>query len=219
MIVARTSCFSGPATRITASWSISLSPREPAAELCRSAPQEWVMGERLYILRHDQGYFETGLAHGKQVLPGNTVHEIVAHWFDMAGQFIGLERFRMAIDPPSLPGTTLNRTEREYQRAVDAEMAAVKQRLGFQPADIRVQAFESEEATIADLPGEYQQFLESPGRPPPKNGSIFQERLRSGERRAGSFLIGMWITGSMPMAKSSAMVEAGAPNRLMASPT
>ena len=110
------------------------------------------------------------------MLLGNTVHEIVAHWFDMAGQFIGLERFRMAIDPPSLPGTTLNRTEREYQRAVDAEMAAVKQRLGFQPADIRVQAFESEEATIADLPGEYQQFLESPGFGLPRRTGAYSRR-------------------------------------------
>lgn len=36
---------------------------------------------------------------GKQLLLGNTVHEIVAHWFDMAGRFIGLERFRAAVDP------------------------------------------------------------------------------------------------------------------------
>ena len=45
------------------------------------------MGEGLFTLRHDQGYFETGHARGKQVLLGNTVHEIVAHWFDMAGRF------------------------------------------------------------------------------------------------------------------------------------
>jgi hypothetical protein len=120
------------------------------------------MGDHLYRLRHDQGYFETGLAHGKQLLLGNTVHEISAHWFDMEGRFLSLERFRMKVDPPTFPGTTIYRTGSEYHRAVDGEMAALKERLGFQPADIRVRAFESEEAAIADLPGEYEQFLELP---------------------------------------------------------
>src|SRR5262245_9175924 len=120
------------------------------------------MGERLYLFRHDQGYFETGLARGKQVLLGNSVHEIVAHWFDMEGRFLGLERFPMAVDPPTFPGTTIYRTGSEYHLEVDAEMLALKEQLGFQPADIRVRAFESEEAAIADLPGEYEQFLKSP---------------------------------------------------------
>lgn len=120
------------------------------------------MGERLYTFRHDQGYFEAGLARGKQVLLGNTVHEIVAHWFDLEGRFLGLERFPMATDPPTFPGTTIYRTGTEYHRAVDAEMDALKGQLGFRPADIRVYAFESEDAAIADLPGEYEQFLESP---------------------------------------------------------
>jgi hypothetical protein len=45
---------------------------------------------------------------------------------------------------------------------VDAEMDAFKEHLGFRPVDIRVRAFESEQAAIADLPAEYEQFLESP---------------------------------------------------------
>src|SRR5262245_30251813 len=110
------------------------------------------MGERLYTFRHDQGYFEAGLAQGKQVLLSNTVDEIVAHWFDMEGPFLGMERFPMAVDPPTFPGTTIYRTGSEYHRAVDAAMAALKERLGFRPAEIRVRKFESEEAAIADLP-------------------------------------------------------------------
>src|SRR5262245_39539812 len=54
------------------------------------------MGERLYSLRHGQGYFDTGLARGQQVLLGNTVHEIIAHWFELEGQFLQVERFPMA---------------------------------------------------------------------------------------------------------------------------
>ena len=120
------------------------------------------MATRLYTLGRDQGYFETGLARGKQILLGNTVHEIVVHWFDMEGHFLKLERFHMAVNPPTFPGTTIYQTGSEYQAAVDDEMTAVKEQLKFHPADIRVQAFESEEAAIADLPGEYERFLESP---------------------------------------------------------
>src|SRR5262245_21015498 len=118
------------------------------------------MGERLYPLRHDQGYFDTGLAHGKQVLLGTTVHEIVAHWFDMDGRFLEVERFSMAVDPPTFSGTTIYQTGSEYHQQADAELAALKRQLGFRPADIRVRQFESEEMTIADLCGDYEAFLE-----------------------------------------------------------
>jgi hypothetical protein len=120
------------------------------------------MAERLYTLRPDQGYFDTGRAHCKQVLLGTTVHEIVAHWFDMEGRFLGLERFPMAVDPPTFPGTTIYQTGSEYHRQANAELAALKQRLGFSPGDIQIRAFESEEAAIVDLCGEYEEFLESP---------------------------------------------------------
>jgi hypothetical protein len=155
------------------------------------------MGQCLYTFRHDQGYFDTGLARGKQVLLGNTVHEIVAHWFGMDGRLIGLERFRMAVDPPTCPGTTIYRTGSEYQREMDAEMAALKQRLGFQPADIRVQAFESEEAAIADLPGEYEQFLESPESADPQEQEHFPGYI-SEWRAEGRFVLNWcvdyWLT-------------------------
>jgi hypothetical protein len=131
------------------------------------------MGGRLYTFRHDQGYFEAGLARGQQVLPSSTVHEIVAHWFDLDGRFLGLERFRMAVDPPTFPDTTIYRTGTEYHQAVDAEMSTLKEQLGFRPAEIRVCMFESEEAAIADLPGEYEQFLEAPESADPEERDYF----------------------------------------------
>src|SRR4051812_42757019 len=118
------------------------------------------MSERLYSIRQGQGYFEVGLARGKQVLLGNTVHEIIAHWFDLEGRFVGLERFRMAVDPLTFPGTTIYRSGSEYQREVDAEMARLMRQIGFRPGDIRVKSFESEEAALSDLPGDYEHFLE-----------------------------------------------------------
>jgi len=45
---------------------------------------------------------------------------------------------------------------------LDWEMATLKQRLNLQPGEIRIHAFESDEASIAELPGEYEEFLESP---------------------------------------------------------
>jgi hypothetical protein len=146
------------------------------------------MGERLYKFRHGQGYFEAGLARGRQVLLGNTVHEIVAHWFDLEGRFLGLERFPMAVEPPTFPGTTIYQTGGEYQRKVDTEMDALKQKLGFVPDDIQVRAFESEEAAIADLPGEYEQFLESPESADPEEWEHFRRYIAQW-RAEGRFVL------------------------------
>jgi hypothetical protein len=146
------------------------------------------VNERLYTIRHDQGYFTTGLAGGKQVLLGNTVHEIVAHWFDLEGRFVGLERFQMGVDPPTYPGTTIYQTGGEYQAREDTELAALKRRLGFQPADIRVQVFESEEASIVDLPGEYEEFLESPEAADAEEREFFPEYIAEW-RAKGRFVL------------------------------
>jgi hypothetical protein len=146
------------------------------------------MDERLYTIRHDQGYFEAGLARGKQVLLGNTVHQIVAHWFDLEGRFLGLERFPMRVDPPTFPGTRIYETGSEYQRAVYSEVAAVKDQLGFQPAEIRVQAFESEEACIFDLPGEYERFLEMPESAGPEEREQFMRPIAEW-RAEGKFVL------------------------------
>jgi hypothetical protein len=120
------------------------------------------MSERLYTFRPDQGYFDVGLSRGKQLLLLYTVHEIYAHWFDAEGNFVGMERFRMAFDPPTFPGTSICQTGSAYEKQAHAEKAALKDQLGFQAAEIRVLAFETEWAAVADLPGEYERFLECP---------------------------------------------------------
>jgi hypothetical protein len=155
------------------------------------------MRSRLYTLRPDQGYFEVGLAHGKQVLLGNTVHEIIAHWFDVEGRFIGLERFHLDVNPPTFPGTTIYRTGSKYQKEVEAELAALKQRLGFVPAEIRIHAFESEEACITVLPGEYEEFLESPESADPEEQEHFPAYIaewREQGRFVLSFCVDYWLT-------------------------
>jgi hypothetical protein len=146
------------------------------------------MGERLYPFRPDQEYFEAGLACGKQVLLGNTVHEIIAHWFDLQGRFLSLERFPMAVNPPTFPGTTIYRTGSEYHREVDVEMTALKQRLGFQPAVIRVLSFESDELAISDLPGEYEAFLASPDSYSPEDREWYEGYVAEW-RREGRFAL------------------------------
>jgi len=157
------------------------------------------MSGRLYTLRQGQRRFIAGRARGKQVLLGNTVHEIVAHWFDMEGVFLGLERFRMAVDPPTFPGTTIYKTGSEYQRQVDAEMAAVKQQLGFVPADIHVCGFDSEEAAILDLPGEYEEYLESPESYNPEDREFFEEAIQKWKRE-GNFVFSwyeeIWVSAA-----------------------
>jgi hypothetical protein len=94
----------------------------------------------------------------------------------------------MLVDPPRFPGTTIFKTGDEYHRAVDAEMTAVKDRLGFRPAEIRVRAFQSEEASIADLPGEYERFLEMPESVDPEERMHFL-RFIAEWRAEGKFVL------------------------------
>jgi hypothetical protein len=100
------------------------------------------------------------------------------------------------VDPPTFPNTTIYRTGSEYHHAVAAEMAAVKEQLGFLPADIRVQKFESEEA-IADLTGEYEQFLESPESADPEQREHFPQYIAEWQAE-GRFVLGWcvdyWLT-------------------------
>jgi hypothetical protein len=157
------------------------------------------MSKRFYTLRQGKSRFITGLARGGQVLFGNTVHDIVAHWFDREGLFLGLERFPMAVAPPTFSGTTIYRTGREYHRQVDTEVAAVKQRLGFMPANICVQAFDSEEAGILDLPAEYEEYLKSPESYSTEDRDFFQEAIEKW-RREGNFVFSwyeeIWVSAT-----------------------
>jgi hypothetical protein len=128
------------------------------------------------------------LACRKQVLLGSVVPAIIAHWFDLEGRFLGLERCPVAVDPPTFPGTTIYRTDAAYHRELDLEMAALKERLGFESADIRVQAFKSADACITDLPGEYEEFLRTPESFSPEDRDLL-EGFISQWRREGRFVL------------------------------
>jgi hypothetical protein len=124
------------------------------------------MNDRLYRFLPDQGVFETGMAQGKQLLLADTVSDILLHWFAPNGEFLEMER--IPIEPATMPpgqrqwrdgkvvAEGLNREER-----VKRQLAALKERIGFVPGEIAVRKFESEEAGIDDLPGEYQEFLDN----------------------------------------------------------
>jgi hypothetical protein len=123
------------------------------------------------------------MAQGKQVLLANTVHEILLHWFAPDGQFLGLERFRMPFECATFPGTTIYKTGSGYWEQVNREIAALKERIGFVPCDIAVGKFESEEASIEDLPGEYLEFLQNREAYSEEDRQAFEGYIREWRRR------------------------------------
>jgi hypothetical protein len=150
--------------------------------------RETGMDDARYLLCHDQGYFEAGRAGDRLVLLGLTVREVVAHWFDAEGCFLGLERFPIDVDIRVIPGGTVYRKGESYDGQVEAEMSALKRRLGFVPETIRVRRFESDEVAIFDLPGECEAFLESPGSYSPEDRAYY-ERMIAEWRARGDFVI------------------------------
>jgi hypothetical protein len=125
------------------------------------------MAGRLYRLRPDQEVFQTGTAQGKQLLLGTNVQDIVLHWFAPDGEFLELER--LPIPPGPIQILVRDKPElhtqvvwlRTYDEKVGHQLAELKERIGFVAGEIAVRKFESEEAAIFDLPGEYVQFLEN----------------------------------------------------------
>jgi hypothetical protein len=122
--------------------------------------------ERLYPLRLGTGWhIECGRCGDRQLLLGFTHlgNCFALHWFAADGQFLGLERVSLAAaPPPKHPGTTIFRHDPAFERVKAEELAALKERLGFQAGDIAVQRFESDEACIQELSGEYEEYLQSP---------------------------------------------------------
>jgi hypothetical protein len=125
------------------------------------------MNERLYRFRPDQAVFETGTAQGKQLLLANNygLQEILLHWFAADGEFLELER--VPIPPGPIQITVRDKPElhaqvvwlRSYKEKVEHQLAELKERIGFVPGEIAVRKFQSDEAGIQDLPGEYEEFL------------------------------------------------------------
>lgn len=157
------------------------------------------MTERLYNLRHGQVVFETGTAYGKQLLLAATVHEILLHWFGSDGAFLGMDRHRMAVAPAAFAGTTVYQTDSRYWDEVERELSALKESIGFVPKDIAVRKFESEEASIEDLPGEYEQFLHDPRSYSPEERETIEKCVRQW-RESGRFVLDIyeqyWISSA-----------------------
>jgi hypothetical protein len=146
------------------------------------------MDERLFRLRPDPAVFDTGTAQGKQLLLATTVHDILTHWFASDGEFLGLEPFRMPVEPGKFPGTTIHRTGSNYWKQVNREVAELKARIGFVRGDILIRKFESETASILDLPSEYVEFLENRKEYSDEDRAAFNEYIRKW-RQAKDFVL------------------------------
>lgn len=110
-------------------------------------------------------HIECGWCGEKQVLLSFTHlgNCFVLHWFAADGRFLGLERVPLGVPPPSThPGTTIYRHDPAFRQAKAEALAALKGRLGFRPADILVQRFDSDDASIQELAGEYEEYLRWP---------------------------------------------------------
>lgn len=150
------------------------------------------MNERLYPLRLGTGWhIECGRCGERQVLLGFTHlgHCFVLHWFSDDGRFLGLERVPVTAAPPAThPGTTIFVHDPAFERAKSAELAALKERLEFRAADIAVLRFESDEACIQELSGDYVAYIQSPESFSPEEQEALAEDLAAW-RRDGNFAL------------------------------
>ena len=150
------------------------------------------MEQRIYPLKPGQGYFEVGVAGGKQLLFDTTVHHIRLHWFTPDGELLSFERWRMAVTPPQFPGSQIYQTDAVYWQSVEEEVEALKPRIGFAPCEIRVGRFETEESSIEDLPGEYDEYLSGDAPAIDEDDRQFLEEEIRRWRESGSFV---WDSG------------------------
>jgi hypothetical protein len=113
---------------------------------------------KLYTLRHDQEYFETGTsANGRQILTdGGCVSELMAIYFDDAGNLLECEVRHLPIEKPY--GTA------ECEVATEQAVETWKHDIGFHPAPIRVYRFAlpAHGVAIEDRPDFYEAFLKAP---------------------------------------------------------
>jgi hypothetical protein len=124
------------------------------------------MPVRKYRFRADQGYFEAGgTARGGLAIITHNVSDIAVFLFSKAGTYQGCEAVPMAV--------VLRRDRRTgaftgdddaYWQRVREELQKARERFGFVARAIEVRQFWEERfhAGIAELPGDYEQFLECP---------------------------------------------------------
>jgi hypothetical protein len=132
-------------------------------------------------------------ADGSQVLLAHTVSDLVVLRFDWQGKYLGRETGTMDVSPPRHPGSGIVMADAAYWDQVQRELDAVKQRIGFTPRDIRIQKFSDDEvyAGIEDLPGEYEEFLESPESSDEEDRAAIESAIREW-RAGGCFVLVFW---------------------------
>jgi hypothetical protein len=149
---------------------------------------------RQYPLRQGQGYFEVGVAtDGSQILIAHTVSDLFVFRFNRQGKYLGRETVTMDVSPPRHPGSGVVMADAAYWDQVQSEIEAVKRRIGFSPGDILIQKFSDDEvyAGIDDLPGEYEQFLQSPESADEADRAAMEDAIREW-RAAGWYVLVFW---------------------------
>lgn len=170
------------------------------------------MDDRLYRLRPDQAVFETGTAQGKQLLLSANVSQISLYWFTAGGEFLELQR-RQIPDGPSggrvwdvTTGTVISEPVSGYWDKLERAMAPLKEQLGFVPGEIAIRKFETEDAGILDLLGDYVQFLANREEYSKEDQQAYDEYIRKWHE-AKDFVLAVdgaeyWMTESGEVASS-----------------
>lgn len=126
----------------------------------------------LYTIRPDQGYFRCGTTgDGRQVLMGLYCPDLVALFFDTAGDYLGhesrlleiLQRNNVIVDGVPIEG--LVSYYDIYDERIDPRLRAWLDELEFQDLTVRVKKFSVPTLGIAieDEPDHFAEMLEDPG--------------------------------------------------------
>jgi hypothetical protein len=126
---------------------------------------------RLYAIQPVQGYFDVGMTgDGRQVLMGLSCPDLVAVFFDPAGDLLGVERRQMdflqcggvLVDGKPIEGAVGDYNI--YDRRIPPRLLAWQDEVDFRPATIRVKRFFIPELgiEIEDYPEHFGEILDDP---------------------------------------------------------
>jgi hypothetical protein len=147
-----------------------------------------------YPLQQEQGYFWTGMAgDDRQVIIASTVTDIYVFSFARDGHYAGMEKTPLRNPPERDLTSGIYRIGNAYYRDVELQIDEIKRRLQCRACDILIEGFEEPEAFagIDPLPGDYQQFIESP-QTVKEDDREFLERAVREWRERGWFVFVFW---------------------------